>query len=149
MIRSVCFVWVVLAAAPAVHAQDKVWRCGPDGRTYSSQPCPGGREVPVADPRNADQQREAQDLADRESRLSRQLAAERRSAERAARRQRAAGFDHAPGDRLARARAASPKDEASRRKRSKLGRVSSADDAAGADQDDKPFTARAPKKAAR
>jgi hypothetical protein len=98
--------WPLLIAvmlAPAAQAQDKVWRCGPEGREYSPTPCPGGREVPVADPRSAEQQRAAREVADREAGLADQLRKERRAAERQAARQRAAGIEHDRRDKLAKA----------------------------------------------
>jgi hypothetical protein len=64
-------------------AQDKVYRCGPDGRSYSATPCPEGREVNVADPRSDTQRRAAFDAAQRESRLARQLGRERLQRDRA------------------------------------------------------------------
>jgi hypothetical protein len=70
------------AAAPATAAT--VFRCGPDGREYSQTPCKDGRPVDVADPRGVDQQREAREVAESQSRLARQLEAERRQREAAA-----------------------------------------------------------------
>jgi hypothetical protein len=64
-------------------AQDKVYRCGPDGRSYSSTPCPEGREVNVADPRSDAQRREAFEAAQREHLLARQLGRERQQRDRA------------------------------------------------------------------
>ena len=45
--------WFTLALllAGSVQAQT-VWRCGPDGNTYSSSACAEGRAVVVADARN-------------------------------------------------------------------------------------------------
>lgn len=82
----------LLACATTVAAQDKVYRCGEDGRSYSAQPCPGGREVNVADPRGAAQRREAADTARREAGLAEQLARERRVRDRSARGQKAAAL---------------------------------------------------------
>ena len=64
-------------------AQDKVYRCGPDGRSYSATPCPEGREVNVADPRSEEQRRAAFETAQRESRLAHQLGRERQQRDRA------------------------------------------------------------------
>ncbi len=65
-------------------AQPTVYRCGQDGREYSSTPCPGGRAVPVDDARSAEQQQQARDAAQREAKLADQLARERRQREHAA-----------------------------------------------------------------
>lgn len=67
--------------APAVG--DTVYRCGPDGRSYSSTPCPGGKAVTVADPRDAQQQAQGREAAERERQLAARLGAERAERERA------------------------------------------------------------------
>ena len=66
---------------PGVAAQSTVYRCGQDGREYSSTPCPGGRTVAVDDARSAEQQQQARDAAQREAKLAEQLARERRQRE--------------------------------------------------------------------
>ena len=63
-------VFLVTSAQPAAAQATKVYRCGADGRTYSQTPCPAGSAVDVADPRNKDQQREARDMAARQSQLA-------------------------------------------------------------------------------
>lgn len=75
---------LLLIAAAAAQAQAPVYRCGPEGREYSSTPCPGGRTVAVDDARSAEQQRQASEAAQREARLAQQLEAERRQREAAA-----------------------------------------------------------------
>lgn len=62
---------------------EPVYRCGPDGRSYSSTPCADGRPVNAADPRNAAQQREGRETAERERRLADRLIAERVQREKA------------------------------------------------------------------
>lgn len=88
---------LVLAGADAA-AQTTVYRCGPDGRTYSQAPCPAGRELDVSDPRSEAQQREAREAAAVEARLAQDLRAERREREReaAARGTGLAGIRKAP-----------------------------------------------------
>jgi hypothetical protein len=76
-IGSVLLAATLSMGAVAVHAQT-IYRCGPDGREYSQVPCKDGRAVDVADPRSTTQQREGQQVADDQWRLSRQLEAERR-----------------------------------------------------------------------
>lgn len=56
---------------------ETVYRCGPDGRSYSTTPCAGGKAIDAADPRSADQQRQARDSAQRERQLADKMTAER------------------------------------------------------------------------
>ena len=65
----------------AAVAQTAVYRCGPEGREYSSTPCATGRQVAVDDARSADQRRQAEGVRQRESALADKLAAERRQRE--------------------------------------------------------------------
>lgn len=77
----------IAAAAPGAAAQPTgttVYRCGPDGRDYSATPCVNGKSLDAADPRSADQQRQAAQAARREAALADQLAHERRTREKAA-----------------------------------------------------------------
>lgn len=60
-----------------------VYRCGPDGRSYSDAPCPQGRAVTADDSRSPAQQREAREVAQRERQLADRLAAERVKREKA------------------------------------------------------------------
>jgi hypothetical protein len=92
-VRSWALLVVGLAAATAAAlAQDRVYRCGADGREYSKSPCPGGKVVDVADPRSQSQRREAEVAAQRQTRLGDQLARERRARDAAAAGQKAAGI---------------------------------------------------------
>jgi hypothetical protein len=81
----------VLAAPPQT-----VYRCGPDGRSYSQTPCADGRPVNAEDPRSASQQKAARGVADHESQQAQKMAEERRQREAAAKGQAAAGFKSAP-----------------------------------------------------
>lgn len=83
-------VGAAVAAPPAPPA--KVFKCGPDGRTFSQTPCPAGQEVPSTDARTQAQQREAAAIATREKGLAEDLARERRQREKAAVGQRAVGI---------------------------------------------------------
>lgn len=69
-----------------------VYRCGPEGRTYSQTPCQDGRPVSVEDSRSAAQQRAARDVAEREQRSADKLAAERRQREASVKGQQAIGI---------------------------------------------------------
>lgn len=77
---------VLLLAAAAAQAQT-VWRCGPDGRTYSDSPCADGRMVAVADARAPAEVTDARAVLARDQRLARQLVAERLAREREAKAQ--------------------------------------------------------------
>jgi hypothetical protein len=68
------------AAALAAQAQT-VYRCGPDGRTYSDSPCKEGRAVDVADGRSAEQSRAAADAARRDQKEADSLRRERQARE--------------------------------------------------------------------
>lgn len=66
-----------VAAAPAT----TVYRCGPDGRSYSQEPCPGGRAIDVDDPRTPDQRSDGAAAVRRDAALARRLERDRRLAE--------------------------------------------------------------------
>lgn len=89
------------------------WRCGPDGRVYQHEPCPGGRAVDVADPRSDAQRRAALDAARDDARLADRLERERRSRESAHRPAGATGFHARPAPAAAPA-SAPPKPQAYR-----------------------------------
>jgi len=72
----------ILALCLAAAAQSQtVWRCGPDGRSYSDEPCLGGRAVAVADPRTAEQVAAARQTAADEVRRAHTLAQQRQQRE--------------------------------------------------------------------
>jgi hypothetical protein len=108
-------VWLGLAlTAPAVPAAppQTVYRCGPDGRTYSQTPCTDGQALTVDDPRSAGQRKEAEAVARREAKTAQQLADERRQREAAARGQPAIGIKpDPPAPPASAARKAKPKPE--------------------------------------
>lgn len=47
-----------------------VYRCGPEGRSYSQTPCPQGRAVEVNDERSTQQRRDAIEVAERDRALA-------------------------------------------------------------------------------
>lgn len=70
---------LALIAGPVLaQAQATVYRCGPEGREYSSTPCPAGKAVQVDDARSAEQRRQGQEAAQRDAALARQMTEERR-----------------------------------------------------------------------
>jgi hypothetical protein len=72
--------WLMAALcvlAASAQAQT-VWRCGPEGRSYSDSPCPQGRAVEVAErSRPAADVQQAERVAQREQALASQLSRER------------------------------------------------------------------------
>ena len=85
MSRSAAFVLALLCSGAA--AQTPVYRCGPDGRSYSQEPCAGGRAVDVADARSAQQAVQARRVVQRDLRMAQALEQARALAERQAARQ--------------------------------------------------------------
>ena len=70
-------IWITLMLFIASAAQAQtVWRCGPDGRSYSDAPCRDGRALEVAQARPAADLSGAQDMAQREKALAAKLVLE-------------------------------------------------------------------------
>ena len=70
---------VALLAASSVHAQT-IYRCGPDGRTYTQTPCVQGRAMTLdGDTRTEAQRQEAATVAEREQVLGEVLTQDRLS----------------------------------------------------------------------
>ena len=84
---SLLFAALLLATGAADAASPKVFRCGPDGRTYSQTPCKDGYEVDAADARSVEQRKAAEEAVKREEKLADKMARERRAAEAAAAKQ--------------------------------------------------------------
>ena len=80
-LTSALLVCLVGLASGALAAEAPVHRCG---NSYSSQPCPGGTVLDLADPRSAAQQRESREASERDAALARQMKAQRLAEERAA-----------------------------------------------------------------
>ena len=72
---------LLTAGAAGSGVAQNVYRCGPDGRSYSQQPCAEGRPVAVDDLRGADAQREGEAAAARQARAAALLAQERQRRE--------------------------------------------------------------------
>ena len=70
----------VLAGAAQAQEQTQtqtVWRCGPDGRSYTDSPCPEGRAIELPENRPAADVQQAQSMARREQARAAQLGKER------------------------------------------------------------------------
>lgn len=86
---------LALLSCAAASAQERVYRCGPDGREYSQQPCAAGAAVDVADARTAAQHRDALRVAARDIQLAKALTKERQQRDSAASRQGASNIGSA------------------------------------------------------
>jgi hypothetical protein len=78
--------WILATAALAGSAQaQQIWRCGPDGRTFSDTPCKDGKTMQLPDSRPQTDRAEALLIAARERDLAERLTQERlqREAEQA------------------------------------------------------------------
>ena len=98
---------LALLAPPADAAG--IYRCGPDGRTYSQTPCADGRLIDAADPRSDAERAEAKRVAARERNTAADLERERRARELVGEKSPAAGFEHRPAAQPSAASAAKPK----------------------------------------
>ena len=74
---------IALALAWTGAAAGELWRCGPDGRSFSDLPCADGTPIALAAPPSAAARAEAQAVAAREQQALQRLAAERRAREAA------------------------------------------------------------------
>jgi hypothetical protein len=72
---------ILLFGAQAAAQSSKIYRCGPEGREYSQVPCKDGKVVDAADPRSAEQQRDALGVTESQKRLAASLEKERRERE--------------------------------------------------------------------
>jgi hypothetical protein len=74
----------VSATSFAQAPSNSAWRCGTDGRSYSDQPCAGGRQLAAADTRTPHDVAQAREVVARERALAQALVAERHEREREA-----------------------------------------------------------------
>ena len=91
--------WPSLAQSPAPSPSPApavgVYRCG---NRYSDAPCPGGQAVAADDARSAAQQRQAQEVKQRDAAMAEKMAQERKAQERVAVPQRAVNIGPQPAD---------------------------------------------------
>ena len=83
----------LLAAVCGAEAGAPIYRCG---KTYSQDPCPGGRLIDAADPRTAAQRAEAQRVIAREKKLAEDMERDRRDREAGITPAQATGFNGRP-----------------------------------------------------
>jgi hypothetical protein len=84
------------ALAQGTIAQERVYRCGADGRSYSQKPCAAGRSVDVDDPRSPQQVAQARQAALHDAQLAEALARDRQRRERDSVQRLAAGIGASP-----------------------------------------------------
>ena len=72
---------LALLFAGSLNAQT-VWRCGPEGKTYSDRPCTDGSTVSNADKRSEAEVRAAREVVARDQALARELHKQNREAEK-------------------------------------------------------------------
>ncbi len=77
---------------PLAAGAQTIWRCGPDGRSYSATPCADGRSLEAMEPRPADDLASAQQRAARERREADSMTRDRLAAESRQRGNGLAGF---------------------------------------------------------
>ena len=75
---------LLVVADGASEAAQRVFRCGPDGRTYSQTPCSDGYEIDTDDMRTAEQRKAAAAVLKRDAKLADQMTRERLAKEAAA-----------------------------------------------------------------
>ena len=88
--------FTLLAGALSVAHAGGIYRCGPDGRTYSQSPCADGRLIDAADPRSEAERAEAKRIAAKERTTAAELERDRRARELAREPSVAAGFVNRP-----------------------------------------------------
>ena len=81
MTRTLSLVLTLLLLAAGVAPAQSVWRCGPDGRSYSDTPCADGRALLASDRRSDAERAEALAVSTREKQALDTLAAQRRQRE--------------------------------------------------------------------
>jgi len=86
MSRTATMLLMLLCAGGAA-AQTPLYRCGIDGRSYSQQPCEGGRLIEAADARSAQQAAQTHQAVQRDARQAQEMERARLQAERSAARQ--------------------------------------------------------------
>jgi len=68
---------LIAAVLPLAATAQTIWRCGPDGRTYSSTPCAEGRVLETLQARPAEEVAEARERAAREQQQADSMARSR------------------------------------------------------------------------
>lgn len=88
-----CF---LLLSTTFAGAQATVYRCGPDGKTYSQAPCKGGKEVDASDTRTEAQRADSMATTTADKKRADALERERMAREAAQKPSTASGFNARP-----------------------------------------------------
>jgi hypothetical protein len=72
---------LLAAAAGTTHGAGAIYKCGPDGKTYSQVPCAEGTLMDAADPRSAAQRAEAKRITAVERKAAADQERERKAAD--------------------------------------------------------------------
>ncbi len=85
-----------LLTTSVAFAQAAVYRCGPDGNTYSQNPCKDGRQIDASDTRTEAQRAESLATTAADKRRADALERERKAREAAQKPNTASGFNSRP-----------------------------------------------------
>jgi hypothetical protein len=77
-------------------AQGTVYRCGPDGKTYSQTPCPGGKQIDASDTRTEAQRADSLATTAADKKRADAMERERKAREAAQKPATASGFNSRP-----------------------------------------------------
>ena len=87
---------LMVASTCIAFAQGTVYRCGPDGKTYSQTPCAGGKQIDASDTRTEAQRADSLATTAADQRRADALARERKAREAAQKPSTASGFNSRP-----------------------------------------------------
>jgi hypothetical protein len=82
--------------ASMTFAQAAVYRCGPDGKTYSQEPCKGGKKIDASDARTEAQRADSLATTAADKKRADTLELERKAREAAQKPSTASGFNSRP-----------------------------------------------------
>lgn len=85
-----------LCSSSFAFAQAAVYRCGPDGKTYSQEPCKGGKQIDASDTRTEAQRADSLATTEADKKRAAELERERKAREAAQKPATASGFNSRP-----------------------------------------------------
>lgn len=92
-LAAACF---LLFSTTLACAQATVYRCGPDGKTYSQEPCKGGKKIDASDTRTEAQRADSMATTAADKKRADALERERKALEAAQKPATASGFNSRP-----------------------------------------------------
>ena len=92
-LAAACF---LLFSTTLAFAQATVYRCGPDGKTYSQTPCAGGKKIDASDTRTEAQRADSLATTAADKKRADALESERKAREAAQKPAAASGFNSRP-----------------------------------------------------